>query len=228
MVYFFRYSLLLAVFISGLLPVTAQMIYTTEAGIYGGTSYFSGDVNKAMLSGMQNDVGLTLRYVFNQRISLHADYHQTRAAGTYTSNYPGVYPDPLVVNNSVSLLDLTMAFNFFDYGYLEHVMYSSNITPYLFAGIGGVVYPQAGTEQFGFTLPFGMGMKLRLSPRLHLNVQWTHRLFSGSDRIEGRDEMNNPLQLNGSNWLNNDNSGSLSIGISIGLTQRNCKCQNYQ
>ncbi|MDD3196115.1 MAG: DUF6089 family protein [Paludibacter sp.] len=223
---FLKVSLILSVFF----PVSmfAQMIYTTEAGIYGGASYFSGDVSKNALEGMKGDVGLTLRYVFNQRISLHADYHQTRANGEFTSLYPAVYSETLEVNNPLRFLDVTMAFNFFDYGYLEHIMYSSNITPYLFAGIGGVLLPAEATGKVSATLPYGIGIKVRLSPRLHLNAQWTQRLMLGSDRVEGRDEANNPLQLNGSNRFNNDGSGSLSIGISIGLTQRDCECQNYQ
>jgi hypothetical protein len=228
MTHLFRYIVLLAIVVASRIAAPAQMIYTTEAGFYGGGSYFTGDANKAVMTGMQQDLGLTFRYVFNQRIALHADYHQTKVAGSFASHFPGLYPETMQIDYPLSFVDVTMAFNFFDYGYLEHVMYSSNITPYLFTGIGGVLYPQATNERWGFTLPFGMGMKVRLSPRIHLNVQWTHRLFAGSDRIEGRDEMDNPLQLNGRNWLNNDNAGSLSVGISIGLTQRNCKCQNYQ
>ena len=225
---FFRYSVLLAAFVTGLVSVSAQMIYTTEIGVYAGASYFTGDADKKMLAGMQEDMGLTMRYVFNQRIALHADYHRMKIGGTYTGNYPLIYPEEVQIDNRADLIDLTMAFNFFDYGFLEHVMYSSNVTPYLFAGIGGIYYPLANRDKMSLSFPFGIGMKMRLTSRLHLNIQWTHRLLSGSDRIEGREEMNNPLFLNGTNRLNNDGAGSLNIGLSIGITQRNCKCQNYQ
>jgi hypothetical protein len=228
MVRFFRYSILTAVFFSGMISVSAQMIYTTELGVHAGASYFSGDVKKPMLAGMQEDIGLTFRYVFNQRIALHADYHQTRARGAYSSFYPGVYPGELLLDNPMGLLDVTMAFNFFDYGYLEHVMYSTNVTPYLFGGVGAILLPQASRNQLTTTLPFGIGVKVRLNSRLHLNTQWTHRVLLGNDRLEGKDELDNPLKLNGTNWLNNDRSGSITIGISVGLTQRDCKCQNYQ
>lgn len=229
MVYFLRYSLIAVVVMVSMISVRAQELYTTEAGVYGGASYFSGDAGKKTLSGMQADYGLTLRYVFNQRIALHADLHQLSAAGTYGSHYPAVYPGQVKVNNPASALDMTVAFNFFDYGYLDHVMYSSNITPYLFAGVGGIYFRNGNTgEKFGFTIPFGIGMKMKLSPRMHLNLQWTHRLLTSRDNLEGNREMNDPLYLNGSNRLNNDQAGSLSIGISIGLSRRNCDCHNYQ
>ncbi len=228
MVRFFRYSILTVVFFTGILSVSAQLIYTTELGVNAGTSYFSGDVKKPLIAEMQEDIGLTFRYVFNQRIALHADYHQTRVVGAYTSLYPEVYPGSMTIDQPIGMLDLTMAFNFFDYGYLEHVMYSTNITPYLYGGVGALFLPQATSNTVSATLPFGMGVKIRLNSRLHLNAQWTHRVLLGSDRIEGRNEMENPINLNGTNWLNNDRSGSLSIGISVGLTQRDCKCQNYQ
>lgn len=224
----FRIILLIAVTTIGKVSVSAQMMYTTEAGVYGGASYVTGDVAKKPLEGMQADWGLTFRYVFNQRIALHVDYHQTHFEGNFQTEYPALYPGNYQLNNQVSMLDLTMAFNFFDYGYLEHVMYSSNITPYLFGGIGVIGFPSNSYPKLAFTLPFGLGVKIRLSPRLHLNTQWTHRLLSGTDNAEGVDELNDPLRLNGSNRLNRDSWGSFSIGISVGLTQRDCQCQKYQ
>lgn len=224
-----RYKLAFLILFSGIFPVEAQVMYTTELGVYGGASYFTGDVDKKMLSGMQQDWGLTLRYVFNQRIALHADFHRTKIAGNHESSYPALFSETFQLNQQVNFADLTMAVNFFDYGYLEHVMYSTNITPYIFGGIGAFGFQEtAGEFKVGATIPVGMGVKVRLTPRLHLNAKWTHRLITGSDRLEGRDELNDPFRLNGSNRLNRDGAGSFSIGLSVGLTQRDCDCQNYQ
>jgi len=223
-----RNIVVLVMVITAKVSVTAQMMYTTEVGVYGGVSYVAGDVNKKMLADMQQDWGLTFRYVFNQRIALHADYHQTQFGGSFETSYPALYPGTYQLSHRASLLDLTMAFNFFDYGYLEHVMYSTNITPYLFGGLGVIGFLSDSNQKMGVTLPFGMGIKIRLSPRLHLNTQWTHRLLTGTDYAEGSNELDNPLQLNGSNRLNRDSWGSISIGLSIGLTQRDCQCQKYQ
>ncbi|MCE1154902.1 MAG: DUF6089 family protein [Bacteroidales bacterium] len=229
MVRLLRYNLVLVILFSGIFSVSAQVIYTTEAGAYGGASYFIGDVDKKMLAGMKQDWGLTLRYVFNQRIALHADFHRTTTGGEYGSAFPALFPETFKLNHQVNFADLTMAFNFFDYGYLEHVMYSSNITPYIFGGLGAFGFQEPdGNYAFGATIPFGLGVKIRLTPRLHLNAKWTHRLITGSDRVEGRDELNDPFRLNGSNRLNRDGLGGFSIGFSVGLTQRDCDCQNYQ
>lgn len=223
-----RSILVLTAMITSTGTASAQLLYTTEAGVYGGASYVTGDVSKKMLANLQPDWGLTFRYVFNQRIALHADYHHTRFTGSFENNYQAIYPGSYHVSHQARMLDLTMAFNFFDYGYLEHVMYSSNVTPYLFGGIGVIGFPDDHNQKIALTLPFGMGLKIRLSPRLHLNAQWTHRLLSGTDKAEGNEDLDNPLQLNGSNRLNRDSWGSINIGISVGLIQRDCKCQSYQ
>lgn len=224
----FRILLVLALLITGRVSVSAQMIYTTEAGVYGGASYVSGDVSKKTLADMQTDWGLMFRYVINQRIAFHADYHHTQFKGGYTSHYPTLYPSEYVLNQQAEMLDLTLAFNFFDYGYLEHVMYSSNVTPYLYGGLGAIVFPDDQLQKIALTLPFGLGVKVRLSPRVHLNTQWTHRLLTGTDKAEGNPDLNNPLKLNGNNRMNRDSWGSITIGISVGLTQRDCQCQKYQ
>ena len=204
----------------------AQEIYTTEIGFHGGGSYFVGDV-KAKKSDYQPDYGVTFRYVFNQRLSFQADYNNTSILGDYVLPIENIYNPNVTINQQINTLDFTFAFNFFDYGQLDYVLMSSNHSAYLFGGVGLMQLQNDNFSDLNFSIPFGMGYKFKLTERLHLNLQWTHRLML-ADNIEGLAQLDDPLQLNGSNILNNDHLGTVTIGLSYGLFRRKCKCLNYK
>lgn len=204
----------------------AQEIYTTEIGLHGGGSYFLGDVKLKSLD-FQSDYGITFRYVFNQRLSLLADYHNTSISGDYVQPNENISSPNVTINQKLNTLDLAFAFNFMDYGQLDYILNSSNHSAYLFMGIGLIQLPDNNISNLNFSIPVGFGYKFKLSNRLHLNLQWTHRLML-ADNIEGHVALNNPLQLNGTNKFNNDHLGTATIGLSYGLFRRKCKCLNYK
>ena len=204
----------------------AQEIYTTEIGLHGGGSYFLGDV-KLKSFDLQPDYGITFRYVFNQRLFLQADYNQTSISGNYVQPDENMSNPNVTINQSLNTLDFTFAFNFMDYGQLDYILNSSNHSAYLFMGVGLIHMPDNNINNLNFSIPVGFGYKFKLSNRLHLNLQWTHRLML-ADNIEGHAALNNPLQLNGSNIFNNDHLGTGIIGLSYGLFRRKCKCLNYK
>ncbi len=204
----------------------AQEIYTIEIGVHGGASYFSGDV-KAKSFDFQADYGVLFRYLFNQRLSLQADINHTSIQGDYEQRIEHLYDPDVTINQNINALDFTFAFNFFDYIQLDYVLKSSNHTAYLFAGAGLMHLNNGHSNKLNASIPIGIGYKVLLSERLHLNAQWTHRLML-ADNIEGHPALNNFLGMNGSNILNNDHLGTVTIGLSYGLFRRKCKCFNYK
>ena len=204
----------------------SQEIYSTELGVHGGGSYFIGDVISKPMD-FQMDYGLMFRYVFNQRLSVQSDFNHSKIAGDYVQSLNMLYDPNITLNQNINTLDFTLAFNFFDYGQLDYILKSSDYSPYLFAGIGMIHTDNPNFNQLSFTIPFGIGFKIKLSERLHFNTQWTHRLML-TDRLEGVNYLNNPLSLNGTNLYNNDHFGTVTIGLSYGLFRRKCKCQNYK
>lgn len=214
---------MIAVIFTAVGNVYAQEIYTVEIGFHGGGSYFVGDV-KAKSFDVKPDYGLIFRYVFNQRLAIQADFNHTTIAGKYTGPVDALSNTNIEINQKINSTDFTLSFNFLDYGQLDYVLNSSNHSAYLFAGIGLM---QLRNNKLSFSIPAGFGYKFKLSKRLHLNLQWTHRLLL-SDNIEGQAELDNPLLLNGSNIFNNDHLGTLTVGFSYGLLRRRCKCLNYK
>ena len=196
--------LLIPVFLMTVKSVFSQQIFTTEVGFHGGESYFIGDV-RTQLKDIKPDYGFTVRHLFNQRLSLQADFNHTSINGSFEQHYDSLFTSGASLDKKINMLDFSFVFNFLDYGQLDHVLKSSNYSAYLFR----------------------IGFKVKLSKRLHLNMQWTHRLML-YDRLEGQDYLENPLGLNGNNNFNNDQAGTVTIGLSYGLFQRNCKCLNYK
>ena len=220
-----RYFFIL-IFLMAVGSVSSQQIFTTEIGVHGGGSYFIGDV-KAQSFDFKQDYGLMFRHLFNQRIALQVDYNHTSIVGNYAQRFDSLFTVDANLNQQISLLDFSFVFNFLDYGQLDHVLKSSNYSAYLFAGVGIVQQDKIDFNNVHFSIPFGVGFKVKLAKRLHLNLQWTHRLML-YDRLEGLDYLDNPLGLNGSNNYNNDQAGTVTMGVSYGLFQRNCKCLNYK
>jgi hypothetical protein len=218
----------LLAFIIPVVALQAQEEYTTEVGFHGGGSLFQGDLGVSTPAIPEVNYGLTFRYLFNKRISLLADYSRTVLQGKFEHQLPAMFPGNFVLNNNLHMMDLVMAFNFLDYGKVDNILKSSNYSTYLFAGLGFV--DPTGMMSFNelhMSMPLGIGLKLKMSKRMHMNLQLTHRLMFRNDGLEREVAMNNPVGINGTNIFNNDQMSTLSLGITYNLFRRPCKCLNY-
>ncbi len=186
--------------------VKAQDTYLAEIGVHGGPSYYLGDANNILFKNSQLSYGLIYRQKINPRLAAHLNWNNTTV---------------LRYDNVVNTLDLAGEFNFFSYERKEYLPFSKTFTPFVFAGVGGVLGDSIET----ISLPFGLGFKMMIGDRLNLNVMWTHRLLF-SDKLEGVDEFNNPAKLNGSNIFNNDILSTLSVGITFNIWKKKCDCSN--
>ena len=126
-------------------------------------------------------------------------------------------------DHAVNMLDLCGEFNFFDLEKNEYKRFSKTFAPYLFAGVGFMGYPyeQAGT--LGVSIPFGIGIKVKLGGRFNFNAQFSNRLLLKDD-LEGVAAHNDPNGLNGGNLLNNDLLQTLTVGITFDIWKRGCDC----
>jgi hypothetical protein len=195
--------------------ISAQDEYRAEIGINGGGSYYLGEANSQLFKNMQLAYSGFLRLSFNPRLSAKIEVTNTNVAGTG-------------FNNSVIVTDITGEFNFFDLEKNKNRQFSKIFSPYIFAGVGMMdykYYTNITTLNINPSIPFGLGMKVKLGTRWNLNVQWTTRLLL-ADNLEGKPEFNNPNWLNGSNPFNNDILSSLTIGISYNIWKKVCDCKN--
>lgn len=206
----------------------AQDNFTTEIGVHGGGFSFIGDVQPVIPDQLKVNYGFTFRYLFNQRISLLADFNRTSISGNFLHSMPDIYSGTYALKQPLNMLDLAFAFNFLDYGKVDNILKSSNFSTYLFGGLGVVdLGGNFNTANMHLTIPLGIGFKVKLARRLHTSIQFTHRLMIGYDGLEGENDMNNPVGLNGNNIFNNDHPVTLAVSLTYNMFRRNCKCQNY-
>ena len=155
------------------------------------------------------------RQKFNPRLAAHLSWNSTIVAGS------GLIDDVNIpFNNRVNAFDLAGEFNFFSYERKEYLPFSKTFTPFVFAGVGGVL-----GDSVGVSIPFGVGFKMMLGDRLNLNIMWSNRLMF-NDNLEGKADFNDHAGLNGTNIFNNDMLSTLSVGITLNIWKKKCDCSS--
>lgn len=164
---------------------------TMEVGLFGGLSYYLGDLNPGYhFLNPKPSYGALARLNFNPRISLRAGVYRGKVTGddykSNTNELRGLHFESPVTDVSV-----VGEFNFFEYFTGSK---RDKLTPYIFGGVGvfffnpsagGVNLKDAGTEGqnvgfdgrkpyklFSFSIPFGFGVKFSLNSRLALTAEW--------------------------------------------------------
>lgn len=170
----------------------------SELGLYGGVSYYLGDLNPAKQFFMvRPGVGLVYRFNPSRRFTwqFHGIYSSVQAYDSLANNDFQVTRN-LSFRSRIIEVAGSLQFNFFDYeiGNLE-----TPATPYIFAGIAVYNFnPKAemnddwvelrplGTEGqgsglksapkpyslLGVSIPFGMGFKFHAFGRLGVSIEW--------------------------------------------------------
>lgn len=192
--------------------ISAQDDYRAEIGIAGGGAYYLGDANSQLFRNTTFTYGALLRYRLNTRIAFRAEWGKAKVVWVGNS-----------VGNNVNAFDFCGEFNFFDLEKNEYKRESRIFSPYIFAGIGVANYSYINNSTYSPTIPFGVGLKVRLDSNWNLNAQWSNRLLM-ADKLEGIALLNNPNNLNGTNFLNNDLLSTATIGISYNFWKKKCDC----
>lgn len=219
-----RWSVLIAI-ISFSTQLSAQNWttdeYKAEIGANVGGSFCIGEANYNLFAFPKIAFGGFFRYKLNTRLALKADLYLTSIAGN------------AIVPNKVYVGDLTGEFNFFDLEKNSNKRYSKIYSPYIFTGLTLItdVYQSQKFPEFG--IPFGVGIKVKLTDRMNFNAQWTNRLMfvdnlEGTAKINISDNYNNPSGLNGSNIFNNDLLSTYTVGLSIDVWKKQCDCRNLR
>jgi len=174
------------------LPASSQ---TLELGLFGGGSYYLGELNPGLhFSGTQLSYGALARLNLNKRWAFRFSYYRGKLQSDDTKN-AFIPNNGLNFQSVINDFSLVAEFNFLEYFTGSKKTY---ITPYIFAGIGfftfnpksldGVVLQPLGTEgqnagfdgrspynKWGLSFPFGIGIKYSLSERFGLGVEWGMR-----------------------------------------------------
>lgn len=171
---------------------------TLEAGLYGGGSYYLGDLNPGKhFMNYQLAYGVLVRYNIDGRWAVKLSGSRGTVKGNSTQS--AFMPERnLAFSSPVTDISLVAEFNFFNY----YTGSTKNwISPYIYAGIsyfmfnpsnGGANLVSLGTEGQmegymgrtpyklnSFSIPFGIGAKISIYRNLGMTVFWEmHKTFT--------------------------------------------------
>lgn len=191
-----------------LLIVFSQLVVAqskTEFGVFLGTSYYQGDINKSKLFYSPSmSYGIIVKYNFNKHLStsLKGIYGSLKGAD---ADFNESYNSLRNASFSTKLIDLSalIEFNFLPYtssGYIKKN--NERFTPFIFVGIGSYFLFGSGGFENPITIPFGLGIKYNIFERLTFGLEWSyHKTFN--DKIDGviniQDDNNTPA-IHNDDW----------------------------
>jgi hypothetical protein len=188
------YLLLVASFAFANLTANAQH-KTLEIGLFGGTSYYIGDLNPAIPYNMaQLGYGAVARLNTSPRWAFKLSYSRGKVKGDDLKT-KAVLNRELNFVTTINDFSLVAEFNFWKYFTGSKKTF---FTPFLFGGVGFVMFtPKAadgtalqplGTEgqnsgfdgrkpylTYSLAIPFGIGFKYSINERLGLAFEWGMR-----------------------------------------------------
>ena len=220
-------SVLGVAFVSLLFAVNAsaeELPYLCDIGVQGGIGYYIGDAQKHLFMNPREVYGGQFRYKFNNRWAVQVKGQYQKIA--YKIDPVDPTADKILCTNDMINIDAVGEFNFFRYGEKSYDVRIKQITPYIFLGLGFALY-DSGDDPYGtlaLYMPMGLGMKWRFAPRWQMIVTWQHNLYFWDD-LENRDEYGNTYNMNGSNFMNNDLTGQLTLGIVFEFAQQKGACK---
>lgn len=203
--------------------------YLLELGMQGGVHYYMGDAQHMIFLHPRETYGAQFRYKFDRRWALQVKGEGSRIAFKYPVAGAGFVPDMsnqrMYTNHMISL-DCVGEFNFFRFGDNYNDRRVKPYTPYIFAGVGMSLYD--GDKKYssvGAYIPFGIGFKWKFANHCGLQLAWQHNMYF-ADNLENIDDYNNVEKLNGSNFLNCDQTGQLTFGLVFDFVEAKKVCRS--
>ena len=174
--------------------------YYMEVGALGGGSFYLGDVNTKLFNKTMATGGAFLKYKFNGR---------WEAKLQSTSGMAGIGDvGGKDVKTFFADAALSAEFNFFNFAVMSLEPGASNISPYIFAGLGVSYF----NDNVAPIVPMGLGVKWRFAKRWNLGAYWSFQKTLWNDNF---DLVDNSLNLPKSMWNNNDWYSTAALYISF-------------
>ncbi|MBN2165505.1 MAG: outer membrane beta-barrel protein [Marinilabiliaceae bacterium] len=212
-----------------------------EIGGFLGASYYLGDLNPGTQFKNSHPVfGGIGRYVFSDRVV----FRGTALLGQISGSYP--QDDVLLVEDefgdtgfSRRILDVAamVEYNFMSY---DHQFVSNtNFTPYVTFGLANTTYRRYSNDQgfgdnkpvFVLSLPFGLGVKYKLTKWIRVGAEWTFRKTFVDDLDQTNSDMlidpTDPYGFNEQGSIhNNDWYSFAGVYVTFNLFRRKTTCNS--
>ena len=198
--------------------------YRFEIGGGVGMTGYLGDANTAnLLKNPSWDIEAAFRYIINPRFALKTQFYAGGLRGN-SAQMTNVFPGGETFKFSTTFYDLgeMFEFNFFNYGMGRKYQKLSRITPYIAAGLGFTLATVAGESNFTINIPFGIGVKYKVSKRVNLGMEFLmHKTLS--DKIDGTN-LSDPYQIKHSFMKNTDWYSTLTFTVTYEFSRRCAEC----
>lgn len=201
-----------------LLPIYAQAqvnMYSLEIGAHVGGGYYVGELAPHVFMTTTEAYGAHIRYKMNDRWAFKIQGIRQR-----------VMWEEQNINNPIWNTDITVDFNFFDFGQRDFDIYQ--VSPFIFAGIGCSIYKTTDAPTASPYIPFGVGLKWKFHDRMQLQLAWQHNahiLWNG-DCLEGDKQRYPTGQKDKRNFLNNDLTSSFTLCLVVEFAKHHCGNKN--
>lgn len=219
-----RYTIIafLLVAINGGIQAAVGDMFLCDFGPQGGIGYYVGDANPHIFAHPREAFGGFFRYRFTQRWALGVQGITQRITGPNTDGTGFAIKNGGMWTNQLVNIDVIAEYNFFRFDVTEYDTRVRPYTPYIGLGIGLSIH--SGFSRATGYLPFVVGFKWKFHPRCNLQVVWQHNVYF-ADNIENVKAYDNLHDLNGSNILNMDVTGTMMVGLSVafGKGKKICK-----
>lgn len=190
-------------------------------------SGYLGDANTANLWSKPGwDAEILFRYLPNPRMALKTNFYVGSLKGD-SGKMTNVFPGNATFTFSTTFYELgeMFEFNFFNYGIGSRYQKLKRISPYVTAGLSLIMWSVDGSTGASVAIPFGVGVKYKLKPRLNLGVEFLMKKTL-TDKLDG-ENLKDPYQIKSSFMKNTDWISTLTFTISYEFGER-CRTCNYK
>lgn len=203
--------------------------YRFEVGLLGGGSAYMGDANSMNpFESEQPAFGLIGRYNLNGSMALKANLLSGGISGTTIGDAIGfLNGENLKFDRRFVDAGIQFELGFYQYGVPGYRPGSSSICPYISGGLGLTGYNSDKTKVC-LNIPFGIGIKAKLLPRLNVGCEWSFRKTLADDLDYSNQTVS--FQLN-NNWAgkgswnkNNDWYSVLMLYVTLDLYGTGSDC----
>jgi hypothetical protein len=159
-----------------LLPVSLLAQYQKhELGIFGGVSYYMGDINPTkVFYSVKPAFGLVYKLDLSSRYALRINATYGTLSGSDSKSDNG-YQQTRNHSFSSQITEFAAMFEFNFFPYKPENRYEF-ISPYITLGLGAAIMPvEDNTIPVKPVIPFGIGLKYAINSRLGLSGEWTYR-----------------------------------------------------
>ena len=174
-----------------------------ELGIFGGTSYYIGNINTSLPFYRSSPAGgAMIKYNFNEHYAIRTGINFGKIRG-YDLDFSNILHQTREAEFSNNFYDLSLQgeFNFRPF---EVTIFSRPFSTYVTAGLAYTFLPVPGGPAISYlNFPFGGGLKYGVSKRVTVGVEWVLKkiISDDIDGVKSFGQFSSPSLVHNNDWV---------------------------